>query len=84
MDVRDAGLTGNGNISRGLDRGSGSQVGRDTDRLEDRGDGDERLGVGDGELVTASATTSIPSISKRGLQLKTPAGDCDGLTCKAW
>lgn len=47
--------TGNANISRGLDRRSGSQVGRDTDRLEDRGDGDERLGVSDGELVTADA-----------------------------
>lgn len=54
MGVRDSGLTGNGDISRGLNRRSGSQVGRDTDRLEDRGDGDERLGVSDGELVTAA------------------------------
>lgn len=53
--MRNPGLTGNGNISRGLDRGSGSQVGGNTDRLKDRGDGDERLGIGDGELVTASA-----------------------------
>lgn len=44
--------TGDGDVGGGLDGRGGSQVGRDTDRLEDRGDGDERGDVGDGELVT--------------------------------
>ena len=54
-------LTGNGDVGGGLDGRGGSQVGGDTDRLEDGGDLDERPGVGDGELVAAERMVEIES-----------------------
>lgn len=46
--------TGNGDVGGLGDGGSGAEVGRDTDVLNERSGGEERLGVGDtGELVGA-------------------------------